>query len=509
MLDQTAAIVARPALKGSAKARHTEALALIKKGDPADLGRVLAFLGEGQTAHLAEALEALAARPADPRFTKRALELLQRPPVTSSSSFAAWRKLFNLLASNQDLRVVPRLQALDFNAILGPQQEYSAEFFTTRAQKVLDALKQVKEPTLSAPDAALVKELSQARRAAGQDLTSLEAAVYAASDDDGPRLVYADALLEKGDPRGEFITLQFEREKRRLTHAERQREHALQAEHQTAWLGPLALTVDEWQDLALFRRGFVRTLAVDSSKPAVMKALVAAPGFKTLRTLVMRLHDTDLPVELLRSPEFAHLTGIAWLTEAAFQQFFSSKEPWPYTEVISHEPSYRPEQFHLDLALITQSTAVPKLKTLKVSGYTIKPEAYGPLWKSPIGQQLTGFGATQGIYRLAAWVTELEKHGLDARLRAFDLGFNFGARDFAAHLTRGADGRLSELEVWKRPADHAYGSPKLSRVCEQLDALPPDRLTAFRYVGKLTKSDKKALEASLARQKTLTTLDVA
>lgn len=509
LIDQVSAAVNRPALKGSAKARHAEFLSLLKKGDPADGARMLAFLGEGQTAHLAEALEALSKAPADPRFTPRALALLQRPPVTSSSSFAAWRKLFALLIANEDVRALAALKRFDFNAILGPNQAYSAEFFDTRTRKVVEALEALKVPTLSAADAETVQQLSGGRRAATRDLSSLEAAVYAAPNDDAPRLVYADALLEKGDPRGEFLTLQFAREKRRLTNAERQREHALQAEHQVAWLGPLALTVDEWSDLVIFRRGFVHTLAVASEKPAVMKALLEAPGFSTVRTLSLRLYgESPLPEAMLRSPAFAHLTGLAWLDGTGFVQFFGSKEPWPYEEVLCSDPSYEPAQFKIDLKRIIDSRAVPRLKTLKVSGYLKKPAQYAPLWSSELGQRLTGFGATQGIYNLGAWVKELERHALDARLTSFDLGFNFGSRDFAAHLTRGSDGRLSDLEVWKRPPDSSYGTPKISRLCETLDALPGDRLTAFRYVGKLSKGDKKSLETSLKRQKQLTTLDL-
>ena len=39
----------------------------------------------------------------------------------------------------------------------------------------------------------------------------LLAQIYANPDDDALRAVYADALLERGDPRGELITLQLER----------------------------------------------------------------------------------------------------------------------------------------------------------------------------------------------------------------------------------------------------------------------------------------------------------
>jgi uncharacterized protein (TIGR02996 family) len=41
-----------------------------------------------------------------------------------------------------------------------------------------------------------------------EQLAALRAAVYAVPDDDAPRLVLADYLLERGDPRGELIHVQ-------------------------------------------------------------------------------------------------------------------------------------------------------------------------------------------------------------------------------------------------------------------------------------------------------------
>ncbi|MBA3541481.1 MAG: TIGR02996 domain-containing protein [Deltaproteobacteria bacterium] len=40
------------------------------------------------------------------------------------------------------------------------------------------------------------------------DERDLIAAVAEAPDDDAPRLVYADWLMERGDPRGELVALQ-------------------------------------------------------------------------------------------------------------------------------------------------------------------------------------------------------------------------------------------------------------------------------------------------------------
>ena len=234
VIDRVSASVKRGPLEGSAKKRHEVFLSLLASGDSADGGRLLAFLGQGQTAHLAEGVDALASHPADPRFTGRALELLQHPTVTSSSSFPAWRRVFNLLVSNEDTRALEVLRKLDFNAVLGPHQEYSAEFFDGRARKAAEALGALKVPELSAADAALVRELLGGQRTATQDLVALEARVFAAPEKDAPRLVYADALLERNDPRGEFIGLQFTRAKRRLTAAEREREFALLEEHRQA-----------------------------------------------------------------------------------------------------------------------------------------------------------------------------------------------------------------------------------------------------------------------------------
>ncbi|MFT3712437.1 MAG: hypothetical protein QM817_32730 [Archangium sp.] len=506
VIDRVSALIQRPELTGSAKKRHEEFLALAqpKKHDPADLGRMLAFLGEGQIAQFVAELDALEELPADPRFTPRALDLLQKPKATSSTSFTAWRRVFNALIRNEDLRAVKVLETLDFKMILGAGGDYSAAFFDERKVKTVAALKKVKPQTLGAADAALVKELLGSQQASTRDVSSLEAAVYAASDDLAPRSVLADALLEQNDPRGEFITLQL---KGRLTGADRWREFDLLEEHRDAWLGPLTLTLNKWNEYVEFKNGFVDTIEVAADKPHAMKVLSEAPQFKTVRTVLLNLGDTDaLPLELLRSAAFSKVTGLGWLRAAAFQQVLTASEPWSYEKLVCWEPDY--DNISRDVSLLRNSKAIPRVKSLKLSGYSIKPAQLAALWSSALGKRLVEFGSTQGIYRVAEWVKEIEKHGLDARLEAFDLGFNFGGRDFAAVLRRGADGRLSDLEVCKRQPDHAYGTPKISRLAEELGKLPADRLTSFRYLGKLSKGDRKLLDAVLARQKSLTINDL-
>lgn len=85
---------------------------------------------------------------------------------------------------------------------------------------------------------------------ANEPIQAMYEAVWAAPHELDRRLVLADALLEAGDPRGEFIALQFETSARA-----RKRAQKLLDRHRAHFLGPLSGVVlegtDEW------RHGFV------------------------------------------------------------------------------------------------------------------------------------------------------------------------------------------------------------------------------------------------------------
>ncbi|MDP1921756.1 MAG: TIGR02996 domain-containing protein [Myxococcales bacterium] len=97
--------------------------------------------------------------------------------------------------------------------------------------------------------------------------TSLLDAIRKAPDDDRPRQVYADWLMEQGDPRGEFIAVQCELTRPDLDDGRRleleARQVSLLSSHGATWLGPLAADAVT----ASFARGFldaVTVLDVDS-----------------------------------------------------------------------------------------------------------------------------------------------------------------------------------------------------------------------------------------------------
>ena len=72
-------------------------------------------------------------------------------------------------------------------------------------------------------------------------------AIYAAPHDLAPRLVYADFLQDRGDPRGELITLQLQPNR---TEAQLARETELVEAHSEAWIGRLA-EITTWVEFEL------------------------------------------------------------------------------------------------------------------------------------------------------------------------------------------------------------------------------------------------------------------
>ena len=124
---------------------------------------------------------------------------------------------------------------------------------------------------LTADEEAALSRLGSVLRGsgAGHDLAALEAAIYASPGDDGLRALYADALGEAGDPRGEFIALQLARRAGRGDKHALAREKALLREHGRAWLGALAPFIEiepEWFH-QVFSRGFVAFVRLAEDYP--------------------------------------------------------------------------------------------------------------------------------------------------------------------------------------------------------------------------------------------------
>lgn len=115
-------------------------------------------------------------------------------------------------------------------------------------------------------------------------------------DDDTPRLIYADWLEERGDPRGEFIRIQIAVAHERYCAARRlpleARERELLEHHQDTWLGTLRPMLTRWS----FRRGFLDTVAVPAS---VYLQHTAIPRPATVRRFEVDLTGFEIPLSVL------------------------------------------------------------------------------------------------------------------------------------------------------------------------------------------------------------------
>src|SRR5262249_12254853 len=90
-------------------------------------------------------------------------------------------------------------------------------------------------------------------------------AIIEEPDDIGLRLIYADWLEERGDPRGEFIRVQCQLYE--MTHDDphhpelKAREEELLDVHEREWLGELDGQVSHWA----FLRGFVEMVTMSAA----------------------------------------------------------------------------------------------------------------------------------------------------------------------------------------------------------------------------------------------------
>jgi uncharacterized protein (TIGR02996 family) len=245
-------------------------------------------------------------------------------------------------------------------------------------------------PGLDAVGEALEREAPPPR---GDDAELLHA-IYEALDDDGPRLVYADALLERGDPRGELISLQC---RGATTAAQRQRERQLVMAHGKAWLGELAPIL---RATFRFERGFLAACEVDTKKLELVKKLAGHTAWSTVRELAGSARIGLHPVmRSLRRLEFSSPGARgneqlvdAWrdlleeterpLEELAFQ--VSGANVWDHQRQM-WIPSTTGE-----LDALARCTALPKLRSLEVGG---PPEAVLAVLAGPVADRLESFTA--------------------------------------------------------------------------------------------------------------------
>ncbi len=133
----------------------------------------------------------------------------------------------------------------------------------------------------------------------------LLAAIYDQPDDDAPRLVYMDYLLDRGDPRGELISLQMRKLSRALSPDEQRAERMLLHAHVASWL-PREILGKVQRASLRFERGFLARCHLRQSEQQRGSQQRGHPGWRTVHTIVAPGRGFGAN-RVLAAPELAHL----------------------------------------------------------------------------------------------------------------------------------------------------------------------------------------------------------
>jgi uncharacterized protein (TIGR02996 family) len=330
----TAALLAeapRPALGGSRKGADVAAWREVEEAhDLLDFPRLMAAARCGAQGDVARQVKALAAWE-HPAMAGGLLALLEAPPYAGVKSRPMLEVVHSALEGTADARLVAPARALAkrylriVNSSTGARVIADLERVAAAVEaRELPALDANEEAVRAAIEARLPAEHRVVRRdegAAAALVETLLARVYADPDDDGARLVLADALLERGDEYGELIQLQVARSRGELTEEQAAREAALTtAERLAAWAHPLSSA-----GRCAFERGFPATISLYRS---VARA-VGAPGWATVRRVegIGKL-SKKAARELLTHPCFARVRDVGVLDEELFRAAGDIARDW-------------------------------------------------------------------------------------------------------------------------------------------------------------------------------------
>lgn len=239
-------------------------------------------------------------------------------------------------------------------------------------------------PWLDEPDAAPAGDAAPEVDAAPAVDAELLALVYADPDDVAARHVLADALLERGDPRGEHIALTLADDP---SGAARERADALLREHHRSWLGPLARVVP-W-GAASFDAGFPDRVAAFFPEERDLAWVADAAGWQTVRSL------TFLPRsrEIVR-PTMKNLRSIGPIRGEGIIDIGSSDVAFAIERLV-----LRPLDGAIEvLAEADVAERLPRLATLVVVDASTSPDDLVPLLAAPLGARLRAL-------HLAPWVS--------------------------------------------------------------------------------------------------------
>lgn len=319
------------------KAADTAAwLALEEKHELLDLPRLFAAIVPAVKSGPAAERVKLLAQWKDPRVVTGVLALLEKPGRSATTTLPFFKACIEALKNSGDVRARDGLTSLStrYKAIVNSTM---GEVVAGHCAKAAEAMSSLKEPTLSDADAKRLDELEQGydveKRAtdskagdvkrAKQSDDGLLAAIYANPDDDGPRLVFADTLSERGDERGEFISLQVRRAAGQGSLETLAREQALYRDHirVAGWNLPLSSGGE-----CFVHRGFPSIVRVSSRST---KTVIGSPAWATVEAMMLPNGVSTKQLRaLVDDPVMSRVRRVSNLSRENREKLGDAPRPW-------------------------------------------------------------------------------------------------------------------------------------------------------------------------------------
>jgi uncharacterized protein (TIGR02996 family) len=302
---------------------HAAWLAREAQHDPGDLPILLAAMRRQRSANAIAEMRLLMAWPRDPRTTTFLVALFEDPPYWSR---AAFEEVLGLCGRAGDPRLGPFLARKDLlRHFLGGFETAVRTAIKKRAAEIV--ARTPLAPPIDDETAALVRDAAPKKRAPDDAL----AAVYADPTNDAPKLVYADALVEAGDPRGELILLQAGQKR-----GSKKRIGELVKKHARVWLGPLYDAVA--LDTVVWELGFPVEIDVDVERHAELRRTKGDPRWSTIRRVNATL---CFDLETLTDPATRSLWRVA-LGPGALDDVVGAGRALRWTDVFCSRPVLSP-----------------------------------------------------------------------------------------------------------------------------------------------------------------------
>ena len=270
-------------------------------------------------------------------------------------------------------------------------------------------------------------------------------AVYADPADDGARWVLADRLVEDGDPRGEFISLQLERDRQGRP---KPRERALLKEWEGHWLQPFAGLIAPGS--ARWAGGFVCEAAAPIARELPPRKGLLAPQWATLEAIDLGTAGHQNGLDLLREAPLRSLARVDGV-HAGWLEALGTR-PWTHLGLLHCRRA-------ADLDRLVQ---FPNLRTLGLS------------WSSDVGRA-AAHPAVAALDEIV--VAPIEAGGLSDLVRAHGVRFRYTADAWTFAVFPSPDGTVVEARYSGRRRKDA--STALER---QIKALGYGKVARFRVV---------------------------